>query len=1109
MGLLLKKYFCLKTTHFFLISAIFVMLSFSCSNLLDDTIQNDTIQRISIANADLPVARVEEPVFVNEGVAKNKAIIIRFSKPMDRQTFMESLSITDPIGTNLKSFFLEPQWSNNNKVVTIPANEQNLIDLRGKKTMDIYVTLLKTCTTVDNIPLQSAISDYKYRICDIVDNELPQMSAVKAMFPQKDSEKTVELVEGELTSFNEEIICTTNHINSKLNFYVEGSDYGGGEVFAHISFVRVFDVNGNPVEEEQNSVFYNLDSVNFLGNYFNSEICLDFSGEEFLDGMYKIIVTVADSSLLDSEDAGVYYVIRDTSMAYSANALMCFETPVEPQKTTISEIEYCRNRIKFDYVLDDIFYVSKGELEDKVYKEPYTDFTYYACWGKKPDFLCEPVILEAVEEELEYPVYSLPPAFKYYCDNNSSEDIFLQVTYVDCVGNRNSITTLIPKQIEFYNYEVLEGSCEETRKIRLNYADMSAGLNGLSKLEGKNITALYNIYYGKIEDEEAPDSDFSTIELAAELDPELEFNSKYVFYIQPVYDTTSQTNGQWCGQTYGPSCQVIINLSDVSEELEELPPEIPEFTIEKESAGQNTGLFAINIEIQNFEDDVSYVPCYSVDDGNNWIVYNSEKSESFSFSGINPLRAPLGKNEAWDNYNWQGDYFTAIENQTADYGQITAKVKLLAIRGSKTSESQIAELVFTQEDDNIPPAQSNIVSNHDSMLSFDGHSFVYNELVLEDEGHAEKTFTYYYMPYNEVWGNNLFIAQDQQIEMLPCGTSVIASSAYRGEKGALYSLNPVIPVNGLKDGKYMFFAKISDTYGNYRFITLGKANVGTFKNKLEVQYDIKNKNFISRLPLESSEKLDKNMINIQFWKIDEALWDNYYDKQNELQVCETINSNGKSVLYNQTKKEHYTTEYQYLLESGQPEKKIKKRIFQKELQTGIFYRFTMQGYNQHEYDGSSGVNVRYGMPYNDNPVKENIVPLVPGESEYDLCTEETVSNTVYYYLAAPNDNMKNFKASFFKNTASPRSNYPYIVNVISSLRDLGNDIDEWERRGKLVATHYYNPDSTDLRNNKAFNDTLASEYMNACTDKGLVYYAAIVHFADNSSVISNVYQMQN
>ena len=56
-----------------------------------------------------------------------------------------------------------------------------------------------------------------------------------------------------------------------------------------------------------------------------------------------------------------------------------------------------------------------------------------------------------------------------------------------------------------------------------------------------------------------------------------------------------------------------------------------------------------------------------------------------------------------------------------------------------------------------------------SILSFDGHSFVYDGLVLEDEGHAKKTFTYYYMPYNEVWGNNLFVAH----VLCDSGTSAI------------------------------------------------------------------------------------------------------------------------------------------------------------------------------------------------------------------------------------------------------------------------------------------------------------------------------------------------
>ena len=46
-------------------------------------------------------------------------------------------------------------------------------------------------------------------------------------------------------------------------------------------------------------------------------------------------------------------------------------------------------------------------------------------------------------------------------------------------------------------------------------------------------------------------------------------------------------------------------------------------------------------------------------------------------------------------------------------------------------------------------------------------------------------------------------------------------------------------------------------------------------------------------------------------------------------------------------------------------------------------------------------------------------------------------------------------SSFFVDTATPRSNKDYIVEVIASGRDLGNDMDEWERRGKIVKMHEY------------------------------------------------------
>ena len=86
---------------------------------------------------------------------------------------------------------------------------------------------------------------------------------------------------------------------------------------------------------------------------------------------------------------------------------------------------------------------------------------------------------------------------------------------------------------------------------------------------------------------------------------------------------------------------------------------------------------------------------------------------------------------------------------------------------------------------------------------------------------------------------------------------------------------------------------------------------------------------------------------------------------------------------------------------------------------------------------------------------------VENESEYDAYTDETVSNTVVMYVPPTREQdrwwyERSVQSSFFVDTATPRSNDNYFVQIIASGRDLGNDIDEWERRGKIVKTYMYN-----------------------------------------------------
>ena len=167
-----------------------------------------------IANSVCPEASVEGPLFHEEGVAKNKAIVINFSIPVSPESFNNNFEIKDTAGYDLKEHFQTPQWSNNNTVVTIPTIELHPIDLLGAKTRDIVLTLSKNCKTEDNLPLKNAI-EHKYRINDDVDNTAPVIDEAsyveRPVIKYKDIVITeaAKLVEGAITAESEENICKT------------------------------------------------------------------------------------------------------------------------------------------------------------------------------------------------------------------------------------------------------------------------------------------------------------------------------------------------------------------------------------------------------------------------------------------------------------------------------------------------------------------------------------------------------------------------------------------------------------------------------------------------------------------------------------------------------------------------------------------------------------------------------------------------------------------------------------------------------------------------------------------------------------------------------------
>ena len=118
---------------------------------------------------------------------------------------------------------------------------------------------------------------------------------------------------------------------------------------------------------------------------------------------------------------------------------------------------------------------------------------------------------------------------------------------------------------------------------------------------------------------------------------------------------------------------------------------------------------------------------------------------------------------------------------------------------------------------------------------------------------------------------------------------------------------------------------------------------------------------------------------------------------------------------------------------------------------------------------------------------------------YDAFTDETASYPVYFYIPVQ-ENLNNF---FEPSTVDILTSKPVLINVISSLRDLGNSVDEWERRGKTIFTDVYEPNANN-EINFSYKDAIKKIYYSE--EEGKRYFVVTAHFADNTSAISKTFE---
>ena len=1363
-------------------SAVLCLMLAACKNFLNaGNIKEEIEQQIYINNHECPVATVEEPVFSDGGVAWNKTIIISFSLPMDPDTFIESYNIKDFDGKSVLDNYMAPEWFNNNTKVVIYANELNPLVIPEGKTKDFYITLSKKCTTEDGLPIKTAIN-HKYRLNSVNENVPPVMASttnVKRPYVKYNNviiSYPITLVEGELDAQSEDIICQTNHVNSDLEFYVEGSDFGGGKVNAYITYSRINDIGGSAIQSPVvEKVIEELNQKNENGNSYKT-IPFAFKSEA-PDGLYKFTLCIEDQYHGYSEEKQTYYIIRDTNMAKSSNALIWFESPnfrkdftkneqniypapFDSMIPTEEKIDAIRKSVQFQQIIDDTYYVStiSGENNKKVYFDKYSEYTYLFSWGTSLNNLTSPVkasnVIEkdvadyygytipsskpsyevtrwAVDENGNYKLdedgnkipaaytydswlqcflydtyanidgtdvramsstkilYTLPSDYEEYVKSHPNDDVFLQATVIDSVGNSNTVTTVSPKKPKFYGYTiedviqkddqgnpVLDDQDEPivvAKKATLNYSDYTgADLSSIVNIPDKMCIENYRIFYAPIpagcdenytdtlelerntvvpwiQDQYSGITDSNVIEI-----PKKDGTfSKYVVYIQPNYSTNSVLIGTWTGQTFGPYYKVIIDPYKGSENWEDpnpdpvpVPASITISEIKHESAGPSTGL--LNVTVTLSAPDERYVPCYKTKDVDNWIypdfTITDDKTELY-FTIQNPLRAPTERIDKdsypgnnwrqqdgwWDNeetkprYLFRDDFWESIE-RIKDRGWYNYKydvdIKVQVSSGNKLVESTSKTLeLWADKDDNIPPYPNHQLTTHDSMLSKDGHSFEFTELIKEDQAHMVKTFKYYYTQYNEAWGDNLSVLSDDEIRALPYGMSKLKSNCWVDKDWSYYPENerdktdkvyitftPVIPIKGLDNGKYMFFGEFSDTVGNTCIITLGKAEIGTLKNRPKVTWNVDEDNTANRDSIkidftrESYENFDEWYVYVEILDGSKGVWNELFDYYSSLQKLNFNGGNTASLTFDcttpsytdwedgQFKPSTFSGGTIWTVGDRHGDKNNQGNVTARHLPRWTYYKVTVQAFNTHPYDEATntGVNKYYEMPYKEyepnnpkwNPNGGEYKGYLQGATEYDLCTEETASCSTYMYF--PGYEIENGKVnyteqqyelqdirySFSPYDATIMSNTKYLVNVYTSIINLGNDIEAWERKGKLIKSHYYEPRSTPKRwveenpsvvalsslstdiQSKLVNDgdcfhdkennifyrrdgQNVKQYVNIEQDNeyyheendpsvnpfsfnkalddlynseetGFVYYACVVHFADDTSVISDV-----
>lgn len=599
-------------------------------------------------------------------------------------------------------------------------------------------------------------------------------------------------------------------------------------------------------------------------------------------------------------------------------------------------------------------------------------------------------------------------------------------------------------------------------------------------------------------------------------------NDKYLVIIQTIYSFNA--NSVWCGTSSGlPQILYINGVQDLASSP--FKNATLTCTATKKLGAKNTGLTTITATpaITGADGaDIKYSFATSTD-GQNWVYYSVPSvNNTYSFNINTPLNPEIDSdNDTWlldtiTNKGNSGDH--DLSKTITDPYTVDLYVKCIASSSNYSIESAPCTVTFTNSDDNTSPVLNTWHYSHNMTISADG-TYFYNQdsPILDDAWNECSEYTLYYAPYQQEWEYNLNPLSETEIKTLTNTTEPLYHN-YWGESFGDYGHGNgfEFPVNGLADGEYMLFITLKDKYGNSTTGGMGKIDIGTFKNPLSAQY--KDGVISAELKLAEGEKFTNNNIFVEYFD-DQQGWVKYFygydwaqsDPANKkivmVQYIDTTKDNGPlafhatNLMTENDGKLTFTTSSAKTRSGG--------NNFPNGLDKGYFYKLSATSWNISEYF----TDPKYNKNDNTKPVFY-IRPdggfdygWTEDTKSYDVYENETVSYPSYIYVPADGETVPEIKHTFDSSNVRIMSNYKVLVNIITSLTDLGDNTDEWERRGSTIYTTELSPDT----NNMVTFDyaTEATKAMFNSGKKGKRYYAITVHFADGESAVSKAFIINN